>query len=46
MDNSVPFAQVVPVLYLRDKELVHQTMTQFMSIDEFSQYVDDGEVCQ
>jgi len=37
---------VIPVLYPGDEELVHAIVSQFMSIDEFRHYVDDGEVCQ
>lgn len=46
MDDCVPFTQVIPVLYPRDEELLHRTVTQFMCTDEFSQYVNDGEVCE
>jgi len=46
VDDSVPFASVVPMLYPRDEELVHQTVTQFMLTDAFSEYIDDGEVCE
>jgi len=38
--------QVVPVLYPRDDELVHRSVTQFMCTEEFRHYIDDGEVCE
>ncbi|KAJ8419689.1 hypothetical protein Cgig2_003017 [Carnegiea gigantea] len=41
------YVQVIPVLYLRDDEIVHPTVhptvRDFMGTDEFGYYVDDGE---
>jgi len=46
VDHYVRCGQVIPVLYPRDDELVHRTVTQFMCTDEFSDYIDDEEVCE
>ena len=46
VDNCVRCGQVVPVLYPREHELVHRSVTQFMGTEEFNHYVDDGEVCK
>ena len=46
VDHYVRCGQVIPVLYPRDDELVHRTVTQFMCTDEFSDYIDYGEVCE
>lgn len=36
---------VIPVLYPQDDEILHPTVREFMATNEFSYYVDDGEVC-
>ena len=46
-DNDIiVHVQVIPVLYPRDEELLHATVGQFVSTEEFGHYVDDGEVCE
>jgi len=34
------------VLYPRDEELLHATVAQFVSTEEFGLYVDDSGVCE
>ena len=46
-DNGiVVHVQIIPVLYPQDEELLHATVAQFVSTEEFGHYVDDGEVCE
>jgi len=46
-DNDIVVdVQVMPVLFPRDEDLMHATVSQFMSTDEFGHYIDDGEICQ
>jgi len=46
-DNAiVVHVQVILVLYPRDEELLHATVAQFVSTEEFGHYIDDGEVCE
>jgi len=44
-DNAAP-VQIIPVLYPREEELLHSTVAQFISTEEFGHYVEDGEVCE
>jgi len=45
-NDNVAHVQIIPVLYPRDEELVHTTVSEFISTEEFGHYVDDGEVCE
>jgi len=45
-NDIVVHVQIIPVLYPRDEELVHATVSQVISTEEFGHYVDDSEVCE